>query len=147
MIRENWHVSYKPEIKEEDIRLPYKRVMLVEDSQVDVYLFQNIFSRLCPDGTLYTFMVPGEALAFLKTCDPQFLPELVIVDLFMPGKEHGLRFIHEFWNLPQHITAAIVMAYSAHVQESEGELKELKERKMILKYFSKPISGKKVMAA
>ena len=116
-------------INRRDGKLSFKRIMLVEDSDLDIFLFQNIMQRTCKGSSIYTFTETAQALSFLKSCPKDKLPEFIITDLHVPTKSDGLNFIDAFWQLEKDITSAILVAYTAHIKEDEIDLKELKGKK------------------
>ncbi len=60
-----------------------RHYLLVDDSLEDQFLAQEAFEQLCPEGVLTCVGNGMKALAVLNS--PAFEPDLVLLDLNMPG--------------------------------------------------------------
>ncbi|MFC4456128.1 response regulator [Deinococcus sonorensis] len=61
------------------------QVVLVDDSQADTFLMQEIFSALLPTPNVTVYHDSREALSALQTQPPQQHPDLMLLDINMPG--------------------------------------------------------------
>lgn len=98
--------------------LPF-HYLLVDDSLQDQLLAQEAFDHLCPECVLTCVGSGREALALLHS--PEFQPDVVLLDLNMPGMS-GFELLREMKKAPPlvHIPVVILSTSSAQQDVSEA---------------------------
>ncbi|MBC2840405.1 response regulator [Robiginitalea sp. SC105] len=76
--------------------------VLIDDSEMDLYIHQKCIERELPDSEILTFIRAGMALAFLDSSKPAsshsshwFVPNFILVDSDMP-EMNGIEFLDAF---------------------------------------------------
>ena len=88
----------------------FSNVMLIDDSEMDNFINQNVIEAARFAERIYTTTNGLSALEFLtnllvnKETLPSMVPEIVFVDLNMPLM-NGFQFIKKFYELPKELTA------------------------------------------
>ncbi len=112
-----------------------KHILYVDDEQINLILFQNMFKR----NYGVTIAESGmQALSLLESIDT---PDVVISDMRMPGMS-GLDFINQAITKYPMIDFYILTGY-----EITDEIQEALNQGIIKKYFQKPFKMKEVDAA
>jgi CheY-like chemotaxis protein len=125
---------------------PYKRILVIDDSEVDFFIANTLLKKHKPSVSLYYAMDVDSALDMLKSFKPDDAPDLILLDLnFDRQKKQGIDFMKEFIAMgPLHLAGTTVMVLTAFAG--------FKEMKNISAYFSrtaiieKPFSVEKLMA-
>ena len=91
--------------------LPYE-ILLVEDSEADVFLLQEAFESQAPRARIRVASDGVEAMFMLREDDP-VLPDLILLDLNLPRKS-GLDVLEELRAAPElSIIPVMVLSTSA----------------------------------
>lgn len=115
-------------------------VMLVDDSETDIFLHSIIIEQASFASNILTFEDGRDALNYLMSHkdDPEKLPCLLLLDLNMPLM-NGLKFLEEWEKFPEDIQkkCKIVMLSSS---ENPKDIEAATSNKYVLDYFVKPLS-------
>jgi two-component SAPR family response regulator len=111
----------------------YNYILIIDDNVSDVFLLKEILKTVNFAEHVLEFDNSVKALNFLKT--RQVVPELIFIDLKMPGIA-GFEFIKRFMNEFPHPTKFIIVTAS----ENADDIKTSGNFDNVLSYFVKPIS-------
>lgn len=94
------------------------RYLLVDDSSQDRLLAQEAFEALCPDCTLTCVESGREALALFD--DPAFDPDVILLDLNMPGM-NGFEVLRVLKDNPRLVHIPVVILSTSAAQQDVSE--------------------------
>ena len=118
----------------------YKRVMFVDDNELDNFINKKLLEGESFAAEIMTFLSGTEALAWLKTNEgnPDMIPEVVFLDIIMPGMD-GFAFLDEYAKLGEGLKkkCKVVMLSTT---ESFTELNRANQNKFVRKFLNKPLS-------
>ena len=124
----------------EDYR--YKKVLLVDDSEIDNFINAKLISKTRFAKETVEKLSASAALEYLKTESkkPDNLPEVIFLDIMMPVID-GFGFLDEYDNLPDAIKnrCKIIMLSSS---ESFKDLNRANSSRLVNKFLNKPLSEK-----
>lgn len=114
----------------------YKKVLLVDDDEIS-----NTINKFMLEHTKFTEEVviassADKALDYLNQCDENDLPEVIFLDIEMPGKT-GWDFTEEIKNLSLSKNIKIVVLTSSIAKSDQRKANEINE---ITAFVSKPLS-------
>ncbi len=75
------------------------KVLMVEDNPSDVQIFKQMLGRLALKHSVMDFPKGEDALAWLDQ-HPEELPQLIILDLELPGGMHGIEVLKKIKSQP-----------------------------------------------
>jgi two-component system, chemotaxis family, response regulator Rcp1 len=114
-----------------------KDVLVVEDSQADIYLIQRAVADYRPDIRLWLVTNGRDALTFLRREGPYVhapIPGLIILDINLPHV-HGTEVLAELRALPAFETTPVVMFTSARKDLEEEHCLQLGANAYVQKPF------------
>lgn len=118
----------------------YKCAMIVEDSEIEVFLLQYMLGRADFAEEILTFEHGRDALDYLKRCETNpdlVLPEFIFLDLNMP-LVNGFQFLEALKALPEKISAYPKIIVMTSSDDLTDKLKVFKYNQVI-DYCLKPI--------
>ena len=122
------------------MRKKLNRVLLIDDSEADLFLHGRTINRAGITGQVIEKFGGKEALEYLMTKeDGEFpRPELIFLDINMPGM-NGWEFLEEYRKLPQEQKAGVIVCLLTTSLSKED--KDASESYADLSLFlSKPLS-------
>ena len=127
-----------PNVNETKTGNRHKYVMLIDDNPLDNFvnrkmLETNEFAEnviVCESG--------AAALLHLKSCPVSELPELIFLDINMPGMD-GFQFLEAFTMLSEmhHRTCRVIMLSTS---ESFKDLNRANRNRFVRKFLNKPLT-------
>ncbi|OUJ73035.1 response regulator [Hymenobacter crusticola] len=124
-----------------------QNIVLVDDNETTSFLNNRLLNRLAIAEQVRTFTRAEEAYEFLWGNGRQpsdaadHLPELVFVDLKMPGMD-GFEFLKQYDSLPPEVKSKTVMAVlttSMHAADT-ARVSQFKD----VEYLTKPLTEEKM---
>jgi CheY-like chemotaxis protein len=143
LVEESDHEVIKNKTMEQDF--PFKRILVADDSDIDIFIVHTILKRYKPSLLLYYALDIESALSMLKSFKSTDLPCLVLLDLnFGKQKKQGLDFMMEFATLypggPNNPKVLGLSAYTAF-----RDVTRIKKNFPDLSIIEKPFSIGKMM--
>ena len=126
-------------------RPSFKKVLVIDDDEVDVYLTRRILEESGFAEEIVTAFSTDEALSYLRNNkDEDDLPGFIFLDLNMPAKT-GLDFLNEFSDFLKGEKPCPVSLLMNVVNTENEETKKAKEHPLIRYVIEKPLTKEKLM--
>ena len=126
--------------------IPFNRILVVDDSEVDFFIVNTLLKRHKPGLSLYYAMDVESGINMLKAFKPDETPDLILLDLnFDKQKMQGMDFLRELTKLyPAVNTGPKVIVLSAYLgfNDSEAITKDF----LGVEIIEKPFSVEKLVA-
>ncbi len=117
----------------------YKRVMLIDDNEIDNIINEKIIEATNFAENILKFQTGQEALEYLSSNQDNLseLPEIVFLDINMPIMD-GFQFLEDFEKFSQdvHERCKIIMLSSSI---SPKDIDRAASSKLVKKYLNKPL--------
>lgn len=112
------------------------RVLVIDDSQMNVTLLQHLIKKL-PDCESLAFLDPSRALEWCRENEP----DLVVVDYMMPDMD-GIQFSHQFRSLSGYAEIPILMVTANH----EKDVRHDALNTGVTDFLNKPVDNDEFLA-
>ncbi|MDB5020328.1 MAG: Receiver protein of a two-component response regulator [Pedobacter sp.] len=118
-----------------------KRVFLIDDDDVFVFLTKKVIERSGADVVLSVFSNGQEGIEYIKeiAADPDLLPDVILLDLNMPVMD-GWEFLNAYQELE---LAKDIALYIVTSSISPYEVERAKHIKEVQEFIVKPIAKEK----
>jgi len=116
----------------------YSIVMLVDDNPVENMVNGQLITTSGFAKKINTFQSGKDMLDFLKSASESELPEVIFLDIIMPGMD-GFQFMDEFEKLDENVRkrCKVVMLSSS---DSFKDLNRANKNKLVRKFLNKPLT-------
>jgi CheY-like chemotaxis protein len=126
------------------ITTKYNKVFLVDDNPMDNMVNSQLISNSGFAANPVVFEGGNETLEALRNADPGDLPELIFLDIRMPGMD-GFQFLQEFEKLGSPVTdkcKIILLSTSDTFQD----LNRANKSKFVKRFLNKPLTAEMLAA-
>jgi CheY-like chemotaxis protein len=122
----------------------YSNVMLVDDNPMDNMVNGQLITNSGFAKKTEAFETGKEMLDFLKSADAEELPEVIFLDIIMPGMD-GFQFLEEFEKLDEGIRkrCKVILLSSS---DSFKDLNRANKNKLVRKFLNKPLTTEMLAA-
>jgi CheY-like chemotaxis protein len=118
----------------------FPRALIIDDTQTDIFVCAKLILNHNIAKSFITFRNTSDALTYLKKCSPKNFPQLILLDLKIPEKEHALAFLSHFDKIPGKLRNGCHVVLTTAFSNSEQEtINNLLNRQLISKCLQKPI--------
>lgn len=121
-----------------EVAVKYKSVMLVDDNPMDNMYNRQLIESAGFSTKVNKYETARETLEFLKKASADELPEIIFLDIIMPGMD-GFQFLEEFEKLGEGVTKkcrVILLSTS----DSFKDLNRANKNKLVKKFLNKPLT-------
>src|SRR4029078_3759762 len=121
------------------VAVKYDFVMLIDDNPMENLVHRKLMDAHGFANKIQAFETALESLDFLKTASKDELPNVIFLDIIMPGMD-GFQFLDEFGKLSEEIqkTCKIILLSSF---DSFKELNRANKSKLVKKFLNKPLTA------
>lgn len=115
-----------------------KKVLLIDDSEIDNYINKAVLSKSEFILEIITKTSGTDALQYLESADKHSFPDIIFLDIRMPGMD-GFEFMDQYIKLPKTLTAQCkVFVLSSSIDPIDIE--KSNSYKEIEKHLTKPLA-------
>lgn len=116
----------------------FKRIMLIDDSEIDNLVNKHILTRSEITSEILVFNFAQDALTYFEIKSPDEYPELILLDINMPIM-NGFGFLEEFNKISKekNINISIFMLSSS---VDPNDIRRSEEYDYVKGFISKPLS-------
>jgi response regulator of citrate/malate metabolism len=115
-----------------------RKVLLIDDDQITNFFNRKLIQKSFQSIEVYTVTSVEEAILFLKEKKYTWIPDLILLDVFMPVK-NGWDFLTEFQQEFQN-EATKVKLYMLSSSVYQDDIEKAKSHEIVKDYIFKPLS-------
>lgn len=115
-----------------------KKILLIDDDQITNFFNQKLLENSKSPIEVKTVTSVIEAIDFLRSNKNYWIPDVILLDVFMPIKS-GWDFLDEFQKEFQSESTSVRL-YMLSSSEFDEDITKAKEHILVKDYISKPLS-------
>jgi response regulator RpfG family c-di-GMP phosphodiesterase len=115
----------------------YSTVMIIDDSGLDLLLLKHTLQSINYADNLLAYDNPLEAFEYFKNNHSGKTPEIIFLDLNMPGMD-GFQFMNAFKSLPENLIAGIKFIILTSSDDKEN-IEKATSYPNVIQYLIKPL--------
>jgi CheY-like chemotaxis protein len=122
-----------------------ERVLVIDDNEIDALICAKTFQKFNEATKVTSFLGAKEALAYLQdtfTQKPEDLPDLILLDLYMPLMD-GWLFLSEYKKIAEESNKKIILLMASSTT-FDSDFNQMKNYKEVSGHISKPITLDKI---
>jgi CheY-like chemotaxis protein len=118
-------------------RCRFKKVMLVDDNEIENFVNKKLIESCQFAASIECCLSAEEALEILRNNSLEDLPEIIFLDIKMPGMD-GFEFLDAFAHLAEevHQRVKIIMLSTS---ESFKDLNRANKNRFVFRFLNKPL--------
>jgi CheY-like chemotaxis protein len=113
-------------------------IMLIDDNKIDNFFHERVIKRNHAAKTIITKESGQEALDYLMEGTKQMQPDVIFLDINMPGM-NGWEFLEHYKKLNKHLQTAMVVVMLS-TSENPDDRARAKTEGILSDYKSKPLT-------
>jgi CheY-like chemotaxis protein len=122
----------------------FKHVMLIDDNPIDNLVNQQLIQSGQYSEKVTVSDDPAKALEVLKGLDESELPDLILLDIIMPGMD-GFEFLERFAELPE-VIRSVCKVVMLSTSDSFHHLNQANKNRYVRSFINKPLTPEKICA-
>ncbi|PZR22500.1 MAG: hypothetical protein DI539_05380 [Flavobacterium psychrophilum] len=115
-----------------------KKILLIDDNSIDNFFHERVIRKFDKNITVISILSAEEALEYLINLEPSELPDLIFLDINMPGM-NGWEFLEEYNKFEEdrkNSVIVIMLSTSENVDDKDKAL----SKGIATDYQSKPLT-------
>jgi CheY-like chemotaxis protein len=113
-------------------------IMLIDDNKIDNFFHERVIKRNHAAKTIIVKESGQEALEYLMAGDDEVQPDVIFLDINMPGM-NGWEFLEHYKELGKHLQTAMVVVMLS-TSENPDDKARAKTQGLLSDYKSKPLT-------
>lgn len=118
-----------------------KLIMLIDDNKIDNFFHERAIKKHNPGITVTAYISANEALNAIQTADIDMLPDLIFLDINMPGM-NGWEFLDAYFALDEKYKKSQIITMLS-TSENPEDMKVAEERGV--RFSSKPLTAAAIL--
>lgn len=114
------------------------RIMLIDDNKLDNFFHKRVINKYDATLEVIEMLSAIDALEYLKECKTNNHPDIIFLDINMPGM-NGWEFLEEYKRIPEDLRTSMVVVMLT-TSENPNEKERASQDSSLTGFISKPLS-------